>query len=451
MIEVKLNNQALSHEIFEFLRILFPSYERENFMIATINNDVFTIQSDECIINIQIKESENLQRFLKKSIIEELTKNNYKTPEWGVLHGIRPLKLTYELIQDNGHLKAAEILKNEYLISNNKIELMFETIANQSNIIFENKDNYSIYVHIPFCPTKCTYCSFHTLSSNSGFIDEYVETLINDIRREAPLLNKNPSSIYIGGGTPTSIGVKNLERIIVELKKNFGETREFTVEAGRVDTFDTNMQDMLHMYNVDRVSINPQSMNEKTINAINRSSSVRELIKCYESAKNKFKDINMDLILGLYGETDKDFLNSLNEVIKLHPTNITVHSLALKNNSMYFNNNITSTISENIVDTIVSKLKNNDYYPYYLYRQKRIIGGNENIGYSLKGHESIYNIMMIQEMQDIGGFGMSATSKIHYDKDKFIQIANFRNMHEYLSRNEEIYNKKLNALQKKGK
>lgn len=446
MIKVDIENEGLAHEIYEFIRILFPSYERENFMYVNYYNNLFTLKSDTYNFEFTIDKSDNLQRNIKKKLIEAINNNNLKVPDWGVLHGIRPLKLAYKLLNEKGEKNAKDILKFEYKVSAKKIKLMFEIINIQKEIIDKHKNNYSIYVHIPFCPTKCTYCSYQTLNSNSQLVDKYVEKIITEIRSESRFLRKNPSSIYIGGGTPTSIGVENLENIIKELKFNFGTTEEFTVEAGRVETLDNDMINMLYNYGVDRISINPQSMNEKTIKKINRTNSVKEFINCYDRARDKFKNINMDLIIGLEDETEQEFLTSLNSVIDLEPTNITIHSLSIKNGTQYLKTDKKTNINSDLNDTVISILKQKKYNPYYLYRQKRIIGGNENIGYSLSGYECIYNIMMIQEFQDIWGFGMSSTSKIHLENGKFEQIANFRDIKEYLIRSDEIFEKKLKLI-----
>ncbi|EGY78370.1 coproporphyrinogen oxidase, partial [Peptoniphilus indolicus ATCC 29427] len=323
MIKIEIENQGLAHEIYEFLRIIFPSYERGNFMCVKIEDELLKINSDEYNFIIPIKKSTNLQRYLKLELINQLKENQLEVPKWGVLHGIRPLKLIYNLLKDRDEEGVRNYLKKEYSVADEKINLAYEILNIQKDIISENIDNYSVYVHIPFCPSKCTYCSYHTLNSKSSMVEDYVNKLIEEIEFESKYLNKNPSSIYIGGGTPTSIGVNNLNNIIEILKDSFGDTKEFTVEAGRVETLTDEMIEMLSNNEVNRISINPQSMNLKTVKSINRINSIEELIECYNKAKPKFKDINMDLIIGLEDETEEDFINSLESVIKLNPTNIT--------------------------------------------------------------------------------------------------------------------------------
>ncbi|WP_320635478.1 radical SAM protein, partial [Peptoniphilus sp.] len=269
MIKIEIENQGLVHEIYEFLRIIFPSYERENFMCVKIEDELLKINSDKYNFVIPIKKSTNLQRYLKLELINQLKENQLEVPKWGVLHGIRPLKLIYNLLKDMDEDDVRNYLKKEYSISDEKINLAYEILNIQKDIISENIDNYSVYVHIPFCPSKCTYCSYHTLNSKSSMVEDYVNKLIEEIEFESKYLNKNPSSIYIGGGTPTSIGVKNLNTIIETLKYSFGDTIEFTVEAGRVETLTDEMIEMLSNHDVDRISINPQSMNFKTVKSIN--------------------------------------------------------------------------------------------------------------------------------------------------------------------------------------
>lgn len=448
MITVQTNNEGLTHEIYEFLRIIFPEYERdkEKNIVSFLVDDIFSVKSESFQFEINVIDSRDISRDIKRNIITYAKNQKIYVPEWGILHGIRPIKLIDKYLNEMGSEKTKYILKNKYLISDKKINLAYEVIERQKNIVKNHKENYSVYVHIPFCPTKCTYCSYHTLNSNSPMVEDYVNQIIEDIKYESLYLPKNPSAIYIGGGTPTSIGTSNLEKIIVELKNSFLDTAEFTVEAGRVETLTDDMLNMLSSYNIDRISINPQSMNENTILKINRTNSINEFTRCYDKAKGKFKDINMDLIIGLEEEKESEFIDSLNKVINLNPTNITVHSLAIKNGAEYLNKKQKINISSSLNDRILEIMENNHYNPYYLYRQKRILGGNENIGYSLHGHECIYNIMMIQETQNIWGFGMGSTSKIFTSENKFEQIANFRNINDYLLKSKIISDKKISTF-----
>lgn len=273
-------------------------------------------------------------------------------------------------------------------------------------------------------------------------MDLYVDNLI----KEFSSVDKKiiPSSIYIGGGTPTELDSYNLERLLREIKNKFDVNCEYTVECGRPDTISIEKLDILKHYGVNRISINPQTMNDETLKKIGRTHSVEDIIKAYELARKRNFIINMDLIVGLPDEDQDDICNSLSKIIELEPENITVHSLAIKNGSRMFKENKFYSTRDSF-DIVKKIMSDNGYYPYYLYRQKRMVDSGENIGFSKKGFECMYNSIIIEEVESILGFGVSASSKIlKRNNNKFKQYLNFKDLITYNNRVEEdILNKNI--------
>ncbi|SHH66761.1 oxygen-independent coproporphyrinogen-3 oxidase [Anaerosphaera aminiphila DSM 21120] len=453
MIRIKHDNQNVKKEIFEFLRIKFPSYERNNLM------DVDIKVSDNYKINIKFKEFSKfivvrkvndlkLQKILiKQELYKALSPYFENKDEWGILTGVRPIKLILQLLEDNDEFKTKLILREKYLLNDDLIKYLLDIAKRESKIIYPiDRDSYSIYIHIPFCPSKCSYCSFQTLIYNSEISKIYVTELIEELKRESIFFTKPPKTVYIGGGTPTSIGVKLLRNIIDTVGSYYGVSEEFTVECGRPDTINEEMLLMLKEMGINRISINPQSMNECTLKNMGRNHSMEDIYRAYElSRKIGFFCINMDLILGLPGESLEDNRTSLNKIIKLGPENITVHTLSVKNGSKLFDEKYMNNVSINrAIEYTKNITLNSGYFPYYLYRQKRMLGSGENIGYCKEGFESMYNILMMEEKQSIIGFGMSSSSKFFYPELKKVEsVMNFRNMKDYVERNSEIYSKKI--------
>ncbi|WP_138159072.1 coproporphyrinogen dehydrogenase HemZ [Peptoniphilus catoniae] len=447
MIKITCEDGLVVHKIYEFLSMSFPSYLGENSIYVEVDLKAGKIKINSCDFNKVIyleDESENSINNIKVSIYKTLSEYmDYSS--WGILTGVRPVKLTRKLLNLNSYKDTENILINKYLLSKEKAELSLK-IAETENKILEslNDESYSIYVHIPFCSSICSYCSFNSMLIDNDRIKNYVNELVSEIEKESKYLKRNPTSIYIGGGTPTSIPIKELDKVLKVLNKNFNIPREFTVECGRSDSIDFEKLNLLKSYGVNRISINPQTINIKSSALINRPIDIKDIEDKYELAnKLGFESINMDLILGLPGEDCEDMKKSIKYIESLKPENITIHNLSLKKGSKLYENEYNFGIKINdAVNFSKSYLEKRNYYPYYLYRQKHIIGNGENIGYTRCGHESIYNIVMIEEFHDIIGFGMGASTKF-VRNGKINQIINFKNMKDYLSRNSEIFNKKL--------
>lgn len=433
MIEISNIDNKYRLSLFELIRAYLPEKEFSNDKVVLDKiGDKLRLSFDGKIFEKEIK-SKDFSFESKKFIFESLKDITNASTKWGVLTGVRPTKYAYNLYKDFGEEKAFKSLVEERLITPEGAKDLIEIAKLHDKIISENKNSYSVYVHIPFCPSKCSYCSFVTYINHGDYFKPYADAVVREIEN-FETVKGIPTSIYIGGGTPTTIGINNLERIIVSLNNKFNRAKEFTVECGRPEELNREMLLMLKNSGVTRISINPQSFNESTLININRNHSVADIYKSYELAREiGFDVINMDLIIGLPGEGEEEILYSIDEVLRLNPENITIHTLAIKNGSDFLQNRLNINYNlEQITDEIETLMTKN-YEKYYLYRQKRIAYNGENIGYAKDKKYCLYNIMMIEEAQEIYGFGMGATSKILKD-GKLITKANYRDLNLYLKK-----------------
>ena len=433
MIEILNIDNKYRLSLFELIRAYLPEKEfSEDKVVLEKFEDKLRFCFDDKIFEREIK-LKDFSFESKKFIFESLKDITNASAKWGVLTGVRPTKYAYNLYKNLGEEKAFKSLVEERLITPAGAKDLIEIAKLQDRIIAENKNSYSVYVHIPFCPSKCGYCSFITYTDHKDYFKPYTDAVVREIE-SFETVKESPSSIYIGGGTPTTIGVKNLERIIISLKNKFYGAKEFTVECGRPEELNREMLLMLKNIGVNRISINPQSFNDKTLIAAKRNHTVSDIYKSYDLARGiGFDVINMDLIIGLPGEGEEEILYSIDEVLKLNPENITIHTLAIKNGSDFIQNKLNVVIDVEKITGKIEDLMTADYEKYYLYRQKRIAHNGENIGYAKDKKYCLYNIMMIEEAQEIYGFGMGATSKILKD-GKLITKANYRDLNLYLKK-----------------
>lgn len=412
-----------------------------------------------------IKLEKNNELKLKKTLVVKsvhyVLKNYYKiNPEYGILTGVRPVKIIFTAINSGKNKNEIDnILKNTYEVSDNRKKLLWQVAEAEKKYIDENinKNNYNMYIGIPFCPSKCSYCSFTSFADyNSNMINSYLRTLIYEIESTMELAEKrglNLNTIYVGGGTPSVLNSDEIDLLFRTVRKHndLSNVREITFEAGRPDTITEEKLYALKENSVDRISINPQTMVEKTLKLIGRDHSADDIKDRFLMTKKVgFKSVNMDMILGLPDETLDDVNYTMKEIIKLRPENITVHSLAYKRKSV-----LTKELQEyhreyELLKSMHEVVKENcltdNYEPYYLYRQKNIKGNLENIGYTLKNHESIYNIVIIEEIETILACGAGASSKIVFDGGRHEPVHNFKSLSEYENRIDEIMIKKMELL-----
>jgi len=394
---------------------------------------------------------------VKKALYRLLNKLTEIDLPWGILTGIKPVKIPSFLLKYGLRKESIEdILVNQYYLSKSKAKMAVDIAVSQHRIIDNIKNNnYSLYINIPFCPSRCSYCSFPSLpiGKYKNIVYEYTDKLIEEIKAVSNYMSGfEVNTIYIGGGTPTSLPIELIEKILFNIKLLYPNTIELTVEAGRPDTIDFEKLSIMYKYGVDRISINPQTMNDSTLKVIGRKHSSEDVIKTYTIAKEVgIKTVNMDLIIGLPGECIEDVKTTLKKLEPLRPDNLTVHALAYKKGSALTNNNeyelSTSNIVEKMQNECIKFAYSNSLSPYYLYRQKMMVGNLENIGFSRGDNPCIYNISMMEEKETIIGCGMGATSKI-YNKgnDSFKRIANPKDINLYFERFYESISNKIEAL-----
>jgi len=349
---------------------------------------------------------------------------------WGILTGIRPTKLLHQLLSSGISREAAhQKLQHEVVLRPYKLKLLQEIVDRQLQVVpdfYKIDRELSIYIGIPFCPTKCAYCTFpaYAIRSHTASVNPFLEGLHYEMERIGDWLTAHDqkiTSIYFGGGTPTSITAEDMDQLFETMHRRFphmDQVRELTVEAGRPDTITREKLEVMKRWEVDRISINPQSFTQETLQAIGRHHTVEETIEKYHLAMEMgLTNINMDLIIGLPNEGVAELAHSLEEVEKLMPASLTVHTLSFKRASeMTQNKDRYRVASRDEISRMMEMASEwtqaNGYSPYYLYRQKNILGNLENVGYSKPDQESIYNIMIMEEVQTILGLGCGAVSKL---------------------------------------
>lgn len=375
-------------------------------------------------------------------------------PPWGILTGIRPAKVASTLLYGGkGILKTKRILRDEFFLNPQKATLATTVASTEMKILKHIKGNLcSLYISIPFCPSKCAYCSFVSATTPKllALIDQYIDKLLSDLDETFSVIKRlglGISTIYIGGGTPTTLSAKQLTRIFKKIKEHIDPQSllEFTLEAGRPDTITADKLSVAKRYGVTRVSVNPQTLNEEVLKEIGRKHTIDEFYQAYALAKKSgIKDINVDLIAGLPGDDFKSFSETMDKIIALSPSNITVHAFSVKkaadvlkkNSNIY---SVTGNDAEKCVSYSQIKTKFAGYKPYYMYRQKNTVGNLENVGFSLEGHEGLYNIFMMEETQTIFAVGAGAVTKLVKNKNgkddvKIERIFNPKYPYEYLSK-----------------
>ena len=375
-------------------------------------------------------------------------------PPWGILTGVRPIKLFGKLSDEMGAENAEAHFREKFLVSPAKAELAGRTWENQKPILGISKpDSFSLYVAIPFCPTRCAYCSFVSSSVEKAarLIPQYVELLCREIRLTAQIvkdLHLHMQSVYFGGGTPTVLTAEQLSQVIaaVNTSFDFSDCREFTVEAGRPDTITAEKLEAMKRGGVSRISINPQTLNDEVLKEIGRRHTAQQTLDAFALAREHgFGNINMDLIAGLPKDTAESFRQTLEKVMSLSPESITVHTLALKRAARL--NHPTGekpvfTDAETAGEMLTfadSTLPENGYRPYYLYRQSRMVGNLENTGWAKPGFESLYNVLIMEECQSILACGAGAVTKLRDPSSERIErVFNFKYPYEYISRYDEM-------------
>ena len=400
---------------------------------------------------------------IKYALYQMLSKATGKTLPWGNLTGIRPVKMAMGMLESGmKNTEIARYMRDQYLVSPEKTALAV-TIANRERDILKNIDyenGYSLYVGIPFCPSICLYCSFgsHPLERWTKRVDEYLDALCKEltfIREE--MGERKLTTVYIGGGTPTTLEPEQLRRLLSHIQTTFDFTwvKEYTVEAGRPDSITREKLQVMKEFPVTRISVNPQTMNQKTLDVIGRKHTVEDTVNIFHMARELgFDNINMDLIIGLPGEGKEEVAHTLQKVENLHPDSLTIHSLALKRatrlnlfkdkyEEMSFEN------SQEIMEMTQQCARNMGMGPYYLYRQKNIAGNFENVGYAEVDKAGIYNILIMEEKQTILAAGAGASTKFVFEHGTRIErVENVKDVNNYILRIDEMLERKRVGIEK---
>ncbi|RFU64436.1 coproporphyrinogen III oxidase [Peribacillus saganii] len=411
----------------------------------------------------QFKEIKKCVSYVFVDVLQQLTGIVQK---WGILTGIRPTKLLHKKLQEGKSQEEAHAeLREGYMISDEKIALMQNIVERQLAAVpdlYSVKDEVSIYIGIPFCPTKCAYCTFpaYAINGRQGSVNSFLGGLHYEMREIGNWLkerNIKITTVYYGGGTPTSITAEEMDMLYEEMYTSFPDVeniREITVEAGRPDTITPEKLTVLKKWKIDRISVNPQSYIPETLKAIGRHHTVEETIEKFHLSREKgMNNINMDLIIGLPGEGLPEFNVTLNETEKLMPESLTVHTLSFKRASEMTRNKQKYKVApreevERMMEAAESWTASHGYAPYYLYRQKNILGNLENVGYSVPGQESIYNIMIMEEVQSIIGLGCGAASKfMEPETGKITHFANPKDPKTYNDNFESYTKQKIEILE----
>lgn len=401
--------------------------------------------------------SKTAERTLAVELFYCFTEITNYFPSWGILTGVRPAKLFSRLKRELGKEKAVEYFKNELKVSENKISLCEDAVKGESEIIaHSDSKSFSLYISVPFCPTRCSYCSFvsHSVEQAKKLIPEYVELLCREIEYTAEIAKKaglKLLTVYIGGGTPTTLSAEQLELVMKTVSNSFNinDILEYTVEAGRPDTITEEKLKVIKENGATRISINPQTMNDSVLSYIGRRHTAKDCVDKFKLARSLgFNNINMDLIAGLPTDTFEGFKNTLNEILLLDPESVTVHSLSMKRASTLSSNDELPEIKVGIeaakmVDFARKALSDKGIVPYYMYRQSKTVGNLENVGYAKDGFEGLYNVYIMDETHTILACGASAVTKLREpDGDYIERIFNFKYPYEYITRFDEQLHRK---------
>lgn len=475
MIEITCKDTLYTYNLYHIVKAFFPN--------AEIRQTVKTEQEPLAILRLEdgscfsiekrdvTPDADNDRQKLKKNVTRRaydfLSKKTGRRLAWGMLTGVRPTKLVMQKIENEmDSLEIKEFLKNEYDVSEEKAELGIE-IAERERALLDQldcQDGFSLYVGIPFCPSICSYCSFSSSPAElwRDRMDAYLDALCLEIKAIGRIAEgKKLNTIYIGGGTPTTLDAQQLSRLLTLIDDTFSFThlKEYTIEAGRPDSITEEKLKAIRQHPVTRISVNPQTMQQKTLDLVGRKHSVEDVKRIFHLARQLgFDNINMDLIAGLPGENAEDMRDTLRQIVELSPDSLTIHSLAIKRAAKYGMEHqeldLHSEIGQMVQDG-AEAAKRLGLVPYYLYRQKNIAGNFENVGYAKVDKAGIYNILIMEEKQTILAAGAGATTKIVLPQKirtesgketNLIRTENVKNITEYIERIDEMIERKGEEL-----
>ena len=487
MITVKLNKPEFEYDIHSLIKAFYPAEEvyvsekdKETEDVIDYHMDVvygdadialkfFRVNSDltletvsDTIISVDHENRKETKNELKRALYRMLSDYTEQKLPWGNLTGIRPTKIPMTLLEEGKtDQEIADYLRDTYEVSKEKTDLSIAIAKRELELLkkLDYENGYSLYIGIPFCPSTCLYCSFtsYPLGIWKNRMDDYLTALEKEIEFTAvKFAHKKLNTIYIGGGTPTTLTAPQLDRLIRKIKCSFDLSYlvEFTVEAGRPDSITKDKLEVLRRHDIDRISINPQTMKQATLDLVGRRHTVEQTVESFQLARSLgFTNINMDLIVGLPEETIEDVANTMERLRELDPDSITVHSLAIKRAAKlrmfqddYKNYKIVNTKEH--IDLTARITEEMGLEPYYLYRQKNMAGNFENVGYAKPGKAGIYNILIMEEKQTIMALGAGATTKFVFEHaTRMERVENVKDINNYLERTDEMIYRKIRKME----
>ena len=487
MITVKLNRPEFEYDIHSLVKAFYPSEEVYVSAADKKQSEQIDYHMDVCYDDTQIRftffqvmengeekqvakaaadvsyeDRKETKNALKRSLYQMLSDYTKQKLPWGNLTGIRPTKIPMNLLEEGkSDEEIAQYMRDTYYCSEEKIKLSIEIAKRELALLhkLDYENGYSLYIGIPFCPSTCLYCSFtsYPLGVWKNRMDDYLTALEKEIDFTAvKFAHKKLNTIYIGGGTPTTLTAEQLDRLIRKIKCSFDLSHlvEFTVEAGRPDSITAEKLKVLKFHGISRISINPQTMKQATLDLIGRHHTVEQTIESFKLARSLgFDNINMDLIVGLPQETIEDVRDTMEQLRVLDPDSITVHSLAIKRAARlrmfqddYKDYKIVNT--KDHIDLTARVAGEMGLEPYYLYRQKNMAGNFENVGYAKPGKAGIYNVLIMEEKQTIMALGAGATTKFVFENaTRMERTENVKDIHNYLDRTDEMIDRKMKKME----
>lgn len=459
----------LSHEVIDITHIImaFESQQKYDYKSHHIGLEIRDNRKRKYRSYIAapdpIKEKPTYKNTMKRQLYRMLSILSKKELPWGILTGIRPTKIIYDMLDKGMNEKEIhESMEKEFICSKEKLDMSIGIASRERELLNEidYKNGYSMYIGIPFCPSNCLYCSFTSFSLEKfgDRVDDYLKALEKEIRYGTTCFpNKKLTTVYLGGGTPTTLSAKQLDRLLglIRSQYDFTYVREFSVEAGRPDSITKEKLEVLKKWGVDRISINPQTMQQRTLDLIGRRHTVEQIIEAFNLARQTgHNNINMDIIIGLPGESPEDVSDTLKKIKSLNPDSLTVHTLAVKraarlNTEKEHYLGLQAKDVPGMLEVSMSFAKENNYIPYYLYRQKNMVDNLENIGYARYGKEGLYNILIMEERQTILALGAGGVSKfVSHEKRRHKRVENVKSLVDYISRTDEMIKRKQDFIVK---
>lgn len=473
-INISLNDLDYRYDVYHMFNLFYSFTKIEFNKLNDSNYDyqIYITENKITILDKYIKEHsfildplKQIKGEIRKNLFVYLRQETGKELPWGMLLGIRPTKIIIDMLESGlDENSMINKMKEDYFLREDKARLCIDIAKIEKEKINNDPKLISIYVGMPFCPTRCLYCSFasNTISGCAKLVEPYLDALKYEIKKVKEFIHAKKLAIecvYFGGGTPTAVDDKQFHDILETIYKCFVENqnvKEFNVECGRPDSITESKLISMIQYKVNRISINPQTMNEDTLKAIGRNHSVQDVIEKFSMARDYgFNNINMDLIIGLPNEDLAHVDNTCKEILKLNPDSITVHGMSVKRASILHEQMFlkkTKIIEQNelneMYDRTVKLSEDLGMRPYYMYRQKNMVGNMENVGYSKPEKEGLYNIQIIEEKQTIIALGANAVTKVVFPATNRIErAANLKDLREYISRINEKIEEKIQLLQ----